>query len=92
MTKRQKESPDRKAQPLLEFLNSYYARLLSQWTAEQPSDTTIVRSYLVNAHIILVTLSESGWELFLPAYKENNVTETLLAAEAFWGLAPEMSR
>jgi hypothetical protein len=89
MTKAQKQAAIERAKPLFNFLDSYDARLLSEFTADKPSyRTNMVRLYILNCYLVVVTIGESGWEIYLPASKENSATDTLKGAETFLGARP----
>ena len=85
MTKAQKQAAIERAKPLFDFLDSYDARLLGEFTAYKPY---VVRLYVANLHIMAVTLAESGWAIFLPASEKNYVADTFKNAEAFLGPRP----
>jgi hypothetical protein len=80
------------AKPLFDFLDSYDARLLAVYQQKQGSSVSEppreLRTYLVNARIVIASVTPDGWDLYIPASDQNDTKTTLEAAERFLGARP----
>jgi hypothetical protein len=59
-----------------------------QWTMTVPNTGAKVSGYLINGNLVVaVRYAEgNGWELLIPASKENNTAATLDGAASFCGV------
>ena len=79
----QPEQRDR-LKPLFAFLVAHDARLLTVHSA--PRSSTEYRTYLFDGRLMAIVAvygEADGWDLYLPASTENDVTRTLEAARDF---------
>lgn len=75
--------------PIFDFLDSYDARLLSIYTSKSPTVAAReLRTYLVNCQVIVVSLGEHGWDIYMPVSKSNEVAKTIADAEQALGPRP----
>jgi hypothetical protein len=79
-------SEELRTKELFHFLASYDARLLSRLSGAPGRGSILL--YLINTYMVIVTINPDGWEIFLPASKQNSVVDTLKAAEEFLGARP----
>jgi len=85
MTQKQRLDAITRAKPLFDFLDSYGAKLINSVDWKQSvANGAVLYSYLVNWFIV-ASIGPHGWDLFLPASKENSTDDTLKRAEEFLG-------